>query len=556
MKGFAERKCHALSRALQAVVNVLSCRTTHKAALALALLVLGIAQAATLGVPSPFSTIQAAINAAASGDTVLVSAGTYYENINFSGKAITVTSSSGPASTIIDGNGAGSVVTFSTGEGPSSKLSGFTLRNGRASFNGGGVLIQNTSPTITGNTITGNQACSGVGISVYFGSPLIQNNTISNNSQAGCSGGTGGGGVYIGGSGTAQLIGNLIANNTLTSANGGGVSLNAAGSPTIQGNVIRNNSVSGISPCAQGGGIALANASNALIIENLITGNSAGCGGGLAWLVPSGSTGPLLVNNTIADNTSPSGSGIYADGFDSQTKLINNLIIGAVGQSALYCGNFAGSITPILQNNDVFTPQGGTAYSGVCTNATGSNGNISSDPAFVASTSADYHLQAGSPAIDKGLNSAPSLPATDLDGHPRVVDGNGDGLAIVDMGAYEYQPVVTTITVQIDIKPGTTPNVINLSKKGTVPVAILSTASFNAPNLVVATSLKFGRTGNESSLASCGPPQDVNGDGLPDLVCQFNVQQTGFQPRNTQGVLTGLTTNGTPITGSDSVVIK
>jgi len=50
----------------------------------------------------------------------------------------------------------------------------------------------------------------------------------------------------------------------------------------------------------------------------------------------------------------------------------------------------------------------------------------------------DLHLGAGSPADDSGTNSAISLP-TDLDGNPRVIDGDGDGTATVDMGAYEFQ---------------------------------------------------------------------------------------------------------------------
>ena len=71
-------------------------------------------------------TLQAGIDSAASGDTVLVAAGTYVENINFMGKAIAVKSESGPSVTVIDGNGANSVVTFATSEGASSELTGFT----------------------------------------------------------------------------------------------------------------------------------------------------------------------------------------------------------------------------------------------------------------------------------------------------------------------------------------------------------------------------------------------------------------------------------------------
>src|SRR5947209_17851598 len=68
------------------------------------------ARAATINVPAGQPTIQAAINAASNGDTVLVAPGTYYENINFMGKAITVTSYCGPEVTTINGGAAGSVV--------------------------------------------------------------------------------------------------------------------------------------------------------------------------------------------------------------------------------------------------------------------------------------------------------------------------------------------------------------------------------------------------------------------------------------------------------------
>jgi len=87
----------------------------------------------TIHVPADQQTIQGAINAANNGDTVLVAPGTYYENINFMGKAITVTSSAGAAQTTIDGGKKGTVVTFNAGEGLNSVLNGFTVQNGASS---------------------------------------------------------------------------------------------------------------------------------------------------------------------------------------------------------------------------------------------------------------------------------------------------------------------------------------------------------------------------------------------------------------------------------------
>jgi Right handed beta helix region/Cep192 domain 4/HYDIN/CFA65/VesB-like, Ig-like domain/Abnormal spindle-like microcephaly-assoc'd, ASPM-SPD-2-Hydin len=413
------------------------------------------ARSHTIRVPANQPTIQAAIAAAVNGDTVLVSPGTYRENINFMGKAITVTSSGGAGVTTIDGGGAGSVVTFNTGEGNASVLNGFTIMNGAASqppYFGGGIYISGASPTVSGNTITGNTACAGGGgIASSNGSPVIQGNMITNNSQAWCSGGSGGG-ISIGGGSQTQIINNVISGNTWLVGDGGGIGLNGAGGVLIKGNTISGNSASGVSPASRGGGISSINGSSATIVQNLIFGNSAGKagdptggqGGGIAFLVPSGSRGPYLINNTIASNIGAGGSGVYMSGFDAQSLVENNLILATAGQPAVFCDNLYSSTPPILQSNDAFS-SGGTAWDGSCAGAEGSNGNISADPLFF-NAGADFHLQSGSPAIDTGNNSAPNLPATDLDGNPRIVDSTNEGAAVVDMGVYEFFPTTDTLS--------------------------------------------------------------------------------------------------------------
>src|SRR5215472_11108476 len=223
--------------------------------------------AATINVPADQPSIQAGIDAANPKDIVLVAPGTYSENINFMGKAITVKSSGGAKVTVIDGGKLGPVVTFASGETAKSVLQGFTIQNGTSTFNsgydGGGIYINSASPKILSNIIQNNTACNaGGGIAAEFSSARIQGNTIKNNSQAGCSGGTGGGGVNIGGAGSVVLIGNHITNNSWGSS-GGGISLFAAGTPTIQNNVISGNSSSG----SQGGGMWIVNDSDALIVQ-------------------------------------------------------------------------------------------------------------------------------------------------------------------------------------------------------------------------------------------------------------------------------------------------
>lgn len=409
------------------------------------------ARAATINVPADQPTIQAAIDAASNGDTIVVAPGTYHENINFEGKAITVTSSGGPSVTTINGGGAGAVVVFDTKEGRSSVLSGFTITNGNAYnyaqpyYDGGGISISNASPTISGNVITGNVACAeGGGIAAISSSALIEGNTITKNGEGdGCSGG-GGGGIWVNG-GSVEITQNTICGNTWSSGDGGGILLNAAGATTIENNTISGNTAMGISPASQGGGIDIINDTDALVVQNLIINNNAGQignstggqGGGIAFLVPSGSRGPYLINNTIANNQGAGGSAVYADGFDSQTQLINDLIVGSPGQPALYCDSLYSTTPPIIQYDDAFSPNG-SGFDGTCAGVAGNNGNISSDPLFLDSGS-NFHVQFGSPAIDAGDNNAPSLPSTDMDGNLRIANN------IVDMGVYEFTP--TTVSV-------------------------------------------------------------------------------------------------------------
>jgi hypothetical protein len=401
-----------------------------------------------------FASVDAAIVAAAPGETVLVCPGLYVGPITFFGKAITVVSAGGPDVTVLDGNAADSVVTFASGEGPGSVLDGFTIRNGRSGFDtpgfgdGGGVRVSFASPTIRNNVIVGNLACSGGGIAVRFGSPIIESNRVADNRQVGCSGGIGGGGIVVGGAGSARIIGNVIQNNT-TSSDGGGISLFAAGTPVIERNVIVANTA------ISGGGIVLFNQSDATIVGNLIVRNGARSGGGLFWLVPSGARGPLVFNNTIADNDSLEGSAIFADGFDIQTEVANNIIVSVPSQAAVSCGGFNDTNAPRFRFNDVFSATG-RSYEGACADQTGLNGNTSVDPLFADSGAANYRIRTGSPAIDAGDNNVSVVTEVDIDNGVRILDGDGNGTAIIDLGAAEF-PAAGATVVRIDIAPGVFP---------------------------------------------------------------------------------------------------
>jgi hypothetical protein len=106
-------------------------------------------------------------------------------------------------------------------------------------------------------------------------------------------------------------------------------------------------------------------------------------------------------------------------------------------------------------------------------------------------------------------------------------------------------------TVQIDIKPGSFPNSINPRSKGVIPVAILTTNSFDA-NTVDPTTVLFGPTGTEAALVHSAL-EDVDGDGDTDMILHFKTQDTGIVCGATSASLTGETFGGQAIEGSDSV---
>lgn len=133
---------------------------------------------------------------------------------------------------------------------------------------------------------------------------------------------------------------------------------------------------------------------------------------------------------------------------------------------------------------------------------------------------------------------------------------SGPLTAVVGGMEVPIAPGNTTNVSEIDIRPFTDHNIIIRSRWGLLPVAILSSESLDAFNDVETTTVTFGKTGNEDSLAFCGQGRiDVNGDGLRDLICTFRIRDTGFEVGDTMGILKCDSKDGVHIQGSDSVRI-
>ncbi len=233
----------------------------------------------------PFNTIQEGIVAARPDcPVVLVAPGTYQEHIDFLGKTITVRSTDGPEITIVDGTLSGTVVTFQNGETRDTLLEGLTITRGSAS-RGGGITIQNASPTIRACVLTDNHTTrGGAGIYVESGTPDITGNTFSENEGA-----------------------------TNWDSEAGGAILLRDAPATISGNTFRRNTH------ISGGAIGLFQDSDATIDNNVFEENQAdypdgGATGGAIYVFGSS---PTIVGNTFTQNhSSQVGGAIYLNGVD------------------------------------------------------------------------------------------------------------------------------------------------------------------------------------------------------------------------------------------------
>jgi hypothetical protein len=300
------------------------------------------------------------------------------------------------------------------GGGVDLPLVGLVLRNNRfvenkAGKHGGGINAYCLSCAVTGNEFSLNQAGGNGGgaslgrVNDFHTSVLATANRFRNNLS-----GASGGGLWAGAteSWNNQFTGNQAM------IDGGGAYIDASAQSDFSfGQEIYNNVLNSNWSGHQGGGFFMIGGFS--LRNNTLTSNDSGAEGGGAYI---NNSGTQIFNNIIRGNLSLSdGNDLFVDtGYYSILLFNNNL-----GQNA----NFVTANSPDLMVTDT------TNYS--------QGDNIKSDPLLTD----DFHLQYGSPAIDAGDNAVVQngyYPIdTDFEGDPRIVDGNGDGNAVVDIGADE-----------------------------------------------------------------------------------------------------------------------
>ena len=343
------------------------------------------AHATTWHVPSECPTIQAGVDSAAIGDTVLVACGTYYEHDITMKSGITLRSETGNADCVtIDAQQAGRVI-LCVNASSQTRIEGLTITGGLFAGTGfgGGLYCSGASPTLTNVTFSHNQAGWGGGMaSGSYSSPVLTDVTFSYNQAS-----FDGGGMYCDAS-SPTLTNVTFSDNEAWCAGGG---IYCIGAATLTGCTFSYNQAS-----FDGGGMYCWFGYPEVVLANCtFSGNSADRGGGVSCVY---NTNATLVSCTLAGNSAMHGGGIRLQTPDpecpSYATLTNCIIAFSTSGQAISCYESGAT----LMCSDLYG-NGGGDWVGYIADQYGINGNLSEDPLFCGGHDPEerYALHSNSP---------------------------------------------------------------------------------------------------------------------------------------------------------------
>jgi parallel beta-helix repeat protein len=396
----------------------------------------------------PFCTIGAAASTTTPGTTVLVSAGTYAEQVapksGAAGSPVTFVAEPGETVTVT-GNGRG----FSLSNRTWVTIERFNITN----TTGDGLYVTNSSfIKLIGNHVSdagspaSGQTARGITLNNTTDS-LVSNNVVDHNTDYG---------IYVvSGSTRNEIVRNQLSFNARQHTRAAsGIRLHSSPSNTISSNVSHHNEDSGIE--------IVTGSNNTLVVNNVSYEN------GDHGIDNLDSDNQRIVSNSVYESAT---SGINLEGGSTGGRLSNNISVDNGIASPRTRGNIrvdsastSGTVIDYdlvkLRTVDTMIVWGGTSYTTLAAfvAATGQEAHgIEADPRWAAPSSGDLHLTSGSPAIDSANSGASGESATDVEGLPRADDpgtpNTGVGpRAYDDRGAHEFQggsdaPPVAALTV-------------------------------------------------------------------------------------------------------------
>ncbi len=377
--------------------------------------------AGTIRVPSESSTIAQAIMNSVGGDTIIVAAGTYSgtgsHDLDFAGKNLLLKSEDGPEATILDGSNTYRIYIAQTSEWRTTRIQGFTFRNGQRQESWGltGMVKLTSSATINFDNMIfeGGNASNGAAIHIKDGARgvftdcVFRNNTATNKGAVYVEGGSSEfnnclfeDNTALEGAAIHQSKGSVVANSCTFRNNSGGVifafwnsSVNVSDS-IFQGN-------SGLAGVA----VRLQNASsltmtNCLVTDNIATANWTG------GVIAADDGGFDLVGCTFANNTCADASNGAVDDRHDGSTITNCVIWGTkVGMGTVRCETVTCSL--------IFGNEGGDTSP--CIDLT-ANGNLQTDPGFCDPGGGDYRIAGNSPCLPEYSGSCGLIGATENGG--------------------------------------------------------------------------------------------------------------------------------------------
>jgi len=360
------------------------------------------ARAVTWVVPSQCPTIQAGIDSASAGDTVLVACGTYYEHDILLKSGVVLRSETGNADCVtVDAQQRGEILRCEDCAALV-RIEGLTVTRGYSSWQGGGVFCENSSVAFSGCRVSGNYS-SYLGGGVYAEScSLVFNNCIMSQNSSGSSGGgvycwdcalemtdctfSGNSGGHSGGGLCAQrgqltrctFSGNSARLADLSGGTGGGA---WCGSALVTDCTFRDNSA-----CALGGALGCY---TAVVANSIFFHNSAGAGAGV-YCADSAAT---LTSCTLSGNSAPGASGILAE--NSSVTMEKSIVAFGTGGEAVWCEGTASAQLSCC----VLFGNGGGNWVGCISDLYPGAGNLASDPLFCDQDGGDLRPCASSPCL-------------------------------------------------------------------------------------------------------------------------------------------------------------